>query len=222
MYTETLTVGSFLVRIPSASSFFHQERVLRRTQQPELHRRAAPTGKVWGGKHGKTTLDSWKYVQEIGFWVSCSQTCAQSLWSWWSRGRGWASCAGWSGEWGGAFYLTYRAHNTPTNMKMEIINKVSPDSDSFYYMSLLLHEGQRSSLTVRPWGKSKRSCVWLGAAVEDWLWMELKSLGWWRPSCCSFSGFCVSVAENSSFCSGIWGGDRLRGQTGVKFKALPF
>lgn len=30
-----------------------------------------------------------------------------------------------------------------------------------------------------------------------------KSRGWWRPSCCSFSGFWVRVAEKSSFCSGI-------------------
>lgn len=73
----------------------------------------------------------------------------------------------------------------------------------------LLPEGCRAALTVRPWGKSKRSCLRLGV-VAVLLWMELKSLGWWRPSCCSFSGFCVRVAENSSFCSGIWGGDRLR------------
>ena len=32
-----------------------------------------------------------------------------------------------------------------------------------------------------------------------------KSRGWWRPSCCSFSGFWVRVAEKSSFCRGIWG-----------------
>lgn len=48
LYTHTgrLTVGSFLVQIPSASSFSHQERVWRRIQQLELHQRAAPAGEV--------------------------------------------------------------------------------------------------------------------------------------------------------------------------------
>lgn len=32
-----------------------------------------------------------------------------------------------------------------------------------------------------------------------------KRRGWWRSSCCSFSGFWVRVVEKSSFCSGIWG-----------------
>lgn len=38
-----------------------------------------------------------------------------------------------------------------------------------------------------------------------------KSWGWYRPSCCSFSGFWVRVAEKSSFCSGIWGQQVLKG-----------
>lgn len=37
-----------------------------------------------------------------------------------------------------------------------------------------------------------------------------KRRGWWRPSCCSFSGFWVRVAEKSSFCSGIWGQQVLK------------
>lgn len=150
----------------------------------------------------------------------CSPTCVQSLWSWWSRGWGWASSSGWSGGWGAAFCLTYRARNTPKNTEMESLSRQPALATPPVHA--LLPEGQRSSLTVRLWGKSKRSCFWLGAAsvVLEWLWMELKSLGWWRPSCCSFSGFCVSVAENSSFCSGIWGGDRLSGHTHSNVKAL--
>lgn len=89
----------------------------------------------------------------------------------------------------------------------------------------IIHSSPCSSLlvgnhlfTVRPWGKLNRSCVrevvpgalgWLLLPVVGWLWTELKSRGWCRPSCCSFSGFWVRVAENSSFWRGIWGGDRL-------------
>lgn len=47
--------------------------------------------------------------------VSCSLTCAPSPWSWWNRGWGWASCAGWSGGWAAAFCSACRGRNTPEN-----------------------------------------------------------------------------------------------------------
>lgn len=238
-----LTVGSFPVQIPSASSFSQKERVGRRTQPPEFLQRAAPADKVWRRKktnkkgHTKRVCSTWNLERctQMGLiglnCCSLEKTCVQFLWSWWNRGWGWASCAGWSGGWGGAFCLTYRARSTPKHKKVQSLTKwamshhhcLTPQCSALPRVPALLPEAQSCSLTVRPWGKLKQPCFWVGAAavmlpllllmVLEWLWMELKSRGWWRPSCCSFSGFCVRVAENSSFCSGIWGGDRLRGET---------
>lgn len=84
-------------------------------------------------------------------WVvlQLSPTCVQSPWSWWNRGWGWASYAGWSGGWGGAFCLTCRERSTPkkTNIHSQSAAHFCFAHYSFAYhltafFALLLSGGQ--------------------------------------------------------------------------------
>lgn len=200
-----LTIEFSLVQTLLASFSAHQGRVLRKTQQPEFLQRAAPVAKVWT-RDGTKKVDSltedgatkesfhWCFLQPVrrlpgvgetedGAELHVKDEVKDEQWLF-------VQCA-----WDVIFLKT----KTKPQDWQDLL--VSPNPVS-------LPDTCWSALTVRPSGKSKRS--WLRAGVVAALPLtELKSLGWWRPSCCSFSGFCVSVAENSSFCSGIWGGDRL-------------
>lgn len=60
-------------------------------------------------------LYRWKHVK-----VQWCPTCEQPLWSWWSRGWGWASSSGWSGGWGGASCSMCREHKTPETTKTDL------------------------------------------------------------------------------------------------------
>lgn len=167
-----------------------------RTQPPEHLQTVEPGDKVCRANTSSKTEHFYRWNMSTHW----SLTCERPLWSWWNRGSGWASTLGQSGGWGGAFCLMYREHKTPETTNRASVTKEIVTASSYC-----------SSITVRPCGKSKQSAFWAAAPVPSARqWLELKSRGWWRFSCCSFSGFCVNVAENSNFCRGIWGGERLR------------
>lgn len=242
--THRLTCGSFPAQSSSASSSSHQETVGRRTQLPESHRRAGPAGKVWATKIsaesrqastvGRTRRKlSWSSLM----WISSSFQPVCGLFGVGKTkdgvelhaedemedeegllAHGTGHIVLLKQEWSFTIWLT----------AIRIYEHLSGFLSIFFPLALIIlrlpsDRSWAAPLTVRPSGKSKRSCCSAGAAGEllGGLWTELKSLGWWRLSCCSFSGFWVSVAENSSFWRGIWGGDRLTGEAGTTRLSLP-